>query len=309
MGVKALTSHSQSKGHQKLVKKKEEVTIFLKKKGETASKGDVESEISEVTVQQSCSKKPINSLVQNTIPSIVQDGGKINAEVRWYLKHVLSGYSNNSVCNSPDSFEVMFPDSKIASQMELGRIKLMYIENFGMAPYFREILKNETVNSGWYTISFDASLIKVVQECEMDIIIRFWDNLSNKVQVRFWNSMFFGHSTSADLLKHFADGLSGLDPSKNLQISVDGPNVNLKFLKGVKKRNRRSKTQQVNGHRALYMYPVHGAFKSACEKTDWGLKSLIKGAFHLLKDSPACREDKISITGSSVFHLQFCATR
>ena len=69
--------------------------------------------------------------------------------------------------------------------MELGRIKLMYIENFGMAPYFREILKNETVNSGWYTISFDASLIKVVQECEMDIVIRFWDNLSNKVQVRF----------------------------------------------------------------------------------------------------------------------------
>ena len=131
--------------------------------------------------------------MQNTIPSTFQDGGKINAEVRWSLKHVLAGYNNNSVCNSCDLFEVMFPGSKIASQMELGRIKLMYIVNFGIAPYFRKILKNEIVNSEWYTISFDESRNKVVQECEMGIIIRFWDNLSNKVQVsRFWNSMFLG---------------------------------------------------------------------------------------------------------------------
>ena len=44
--------------------------------------------------------------------------------------------------------------------MELGRTKLMYIVNLGMAPYFREILKNETVNSEWYTISFIESLNK-----------------------------------------------------------------------------------------------------------------------------------------------------
>ena len=192
MGVKALRSHSQTKGHQKPVKEKEQVTNFCKKKGETASKGDVESEISEVTVQPSCSKKSCNSLVQNTIPSTFQDGGKINAEVRWLLKHVISGYSYNSVCDTCDLCEVMFPDSKIASQMELGRIKSMYIVNFGITPYFREILKNEKVNSEWYTISFDESLHKVVQECEMDIIIRFWDNVSNEVQVRFRSSMFFG---------------------------------------------------------------------------------------------------------------------
>ena len=101
-------------------------------------------------------------------------------------------------------------------------------------------MKNETVNSGWYTISFDESLNKVVQECEIDIIIGFWDNLSNKVQVRFWNSMCFGHITSTDLLNHFSDSLPGLDPSQNLQISMDGPNVNLKFLEEKKKQNSAS---------------------------------------------------------------------
>ena len=98
-------------------------------------------EISEVTVQPSCSKKSSNFLSQNTIPSAFQDGGKIIAEIRWCLKNVVSGYIDNLVCNSCDLFLVMFPDSKVAGQMELGRIKLMCIVNFGIAPYFREILK------------------------------------------------------------------------------------------------------------------------------------------------------------------------
>lgn len=67
----------------------------------------------------------------------------------------------------------------------------MYIVNFGLAPYFREKLNNETYGSELHSISFDESLNKLVQECKMDIIVGFWDNLSNKVQVQFWNSMFF----------------------------------------------------------------------------------------------------------------------
>ena len=50
----------------------------------------MKSEISEVTVQPSCSKKSNNSLGQNTIPSTFQDGGEINAKVKWYLKQVLT---------------------------------------------------------------------------------------------------------------------------------------------------------------------------------------------------------------------------
>ena len=95
MGVTALKSHSQSKGHQKLVKEKDSCELFA----------------------------------------------------------------------------VMFPDSKIASQIELGRMKLKYMVNFGLGPHFRDVLKCETAASDWYSISFDDSLNKVVQECEMDILI------------------------------------------------------------------------------------------------------------------------------------------
>ena len=60
-------------------------------------------------------------------------------------------------------------------------------------------MKYETAASEWYYINFDDSLNRVVQKCEMDILIRFWDNISNLVH---------RHSTSAVLIKNFNDGLT-----------------------------------------------------------------------------------------------------
>ena len=53
--------------------------------------------------------------IQGTIPFTFQDGGKLNAEIRWVLKHVVSGYSDNSVKDSVNVFKAMFLDSKISS--------------------------------------------------------------------------------------------------------------------------------------------------------------------------------------------------
>ena len=157
----------------------------------------------------------------------------------------------------------MFPDSKIARQMERGRMKLKSIVNFGLGPHFREILICETTASEWYSISFDERLNKVVEECEMDILIRFWDNLSNTVQVPFWKSiLFFGHST--DLAINFNEGLTGDDPSKNLQISMDWPNVNLKSLENIRKDREVAKLSKLSDIDSCDLHVVHRFFKSAC---------------------------------------------
>ena len=60
----------------------------------------------------------------------------MNAEIRWVLKHVVGRYSDNSVTGFVDLFQLMFPDSKIASILELGKDKLKYVVNYGIAPYF-----------------------------------------------------------------------------------------------------------------------------------------------------------------------------
>ena len=121
--------------------------------------------------------------------------------------------------------------------------------------------------------------------------------------------MFLGHCTAADLIKNFNDGLTGTDPSKNLQISMDRPNVNIKFLEIIKKEREEAKLSNLIDIGSCDLHAVHGSFKTACEKTEWDIKRLLKSCFQVFKDSPARRGDYISITGSSDFPLQFCATR
>ena len=84
-----------------------------------------------------------------------------------------------------------------------------------------------------HVFSFDLSLNEATQTCEMDVYIRFWDSLENEVKVRYIGSTFFGHGTHQNLVKNFHD-IDGLDEAKNYQVPMDGPNVNLKFLKSLR---------------------------------------------------------------------------
>lgn len=66
------------------------------------------------------------------------------------------------------------------------------------------------------------------QSCQMYLAIRYWFN-KGKVNVRYWDSKLIGHAKPADLLKLFEEALNCLVLSKMLQISVDGPDVKIKF--------------------------------------------------------------------------------
>ena len=62
------------------------------------------------------------------------------AEIIWALKSVLNGYSNSSCDGIANTLKAMCPDSQIAKDFKLGRLKLMYIVNSGVAPYFKQFL-------------------------------------------------------------------------------------------------------------------------------------------------------------------------
>ena len=115
---------------------------------------------------------PSNCGNQSTVPANFQDSVKLNVKIRCTLKHALSGYSDNSVTDTVESFRLMFPGGKIPILMELGKRKLMYIDNYGIAPFFRIFLKDEIAHSFCYCVPFDESLNKVVQGSEMDLLIR-----------------------------------------------------------------------------------------------------------------------------------------
>ena len=129
--------------HRELVTQKTlRGNFFKKKSSQQFSSGftnqeSINSKAQEVQVIEGMSADVIrnSNSTQGTICRHFLDGGKINAEIKWTLKHVVSGYSNNSVNNSLDIFKAMFPDSSIASMMKLDRKKLRYVINFGIAPF------------------------------------------------------------------------------------------------------------------------------------------------------------------------------
>ena len=70
----------------------------------------------------------------------------------------------------------------------------------------------------------------ITQTNQMDCLIKYWDSEANLVKVWFWNFLYLGHRTHKDVLEKFENSLAGLNPSKIIQVSMDGPSVNLKFL-------------------------------------------------------------------------------
>ena len=143
----------------------------------------------------------------------------------------------------------------------------------------------------------------------MDLLVRYWGVNRNSVRCRYWESVFLGHISAVDLLDSYNTGLSGFDFSKQAQISMDGPNVNWKFLSLVEKERDEAELSKLLNIGSCNLHIVHNAFQIGTEATEWKLKAIMKASFQILEDSPARREDFVSITGSNIFPLPFCATR
>ena len=231
------------------------------------------------------------------------------AEIIWAIKTVMGHVSFNANRGIGDVFRTMFPDSAIAQKFSCSSTKLAYLVTFGIAPYFTEKLVDKIRASKCYVASFDESLNDICQQGQMDINIRYFHR--DKVVSQYLDSQFLGHSTAIDLLHAFKKGTSKLNPNKLLQVSMDGPNVNLKFLHEVIDDRKRS-DPDLPGILQLgtcTLYTIHGAFTTAIKGTGWGLAKLLRALWYLFHDSPARRDDFQSITKSNVFMLQFCSTR
>ena len=58
----------------------------------------------------------------------------------------------------------MFPDSDIAQGMKLKRRKCGYVVRFGLGPYFERLLLQQVASSPVYSLSFDESMNKHLQQ-------------------------------------------------------------------------------------------------------------------------------------------------
>ena len=97
---------------------------------------------------------------------------------------------------------------------------------YGLGMYFYSLLMTQ-VKASPHTISFDESLNTKIQECQMDIIVRYWDAESAEVKVRYLDFKFMLCPNEVNLSKLIKESICKVDGGwKLLQISMDGPLVN-----------------------------------------------------------------------------------
>ena len=57
------------------------------------------------------------------------------------------------------------------------------------------------------------------------------------------------------------------------------------------------------------LHTIHSAFKAGAEYTSGNIRKTLPGSYQILHDSPACRDDFKTITGSDIYPFNFCATQ
>ena len=168
---------------------------------------------------------------QSTIELHLEKSSATKAEIISTLKSVMSGYSARSNEDMKETLASIFPELEATKSFQMSRSKSMCVVNHGLAPYFKSLLKTNLHKADFLVYSFDESLSDVTQTTEMDLHVRYWDSIESRVKVRYYDSTFLGCGTHKDLLNHFKSITSDLPSNKVYQVSMDGPNVNLKFYK------------------------------------------------------------------------------
>jgi hypothetical protein len=203
------------------------------------------------------------------------------------MKVIFSHYSLNSCRGVGQIFKSMFPDSNIAERMSIYSNKTTYLVNYALAPYFHSQLVSSIAAAKDFVVCFDESLNSIAQREQMDLVIRFWNIAENKVECRYLTSIFLGHTTSADILDKFIDGLREVGLKHLVQVSMDGPNVNMKFhriLKEYLAENSESPSLLDMGSCGLHV--VHGRYKTGLTASQWKIDEFLRCSYYLLKDSP-----------------------
>jgi hypothetical protein len=245
---------------------------------------------------------------QKSLTGYAYNDAVTKSEILWALHVIAKHQSYRSCDNLKELFIAMFPDSSIAQKFTLGAAKIAYCVVYGLAPYFKSELTDLVSECEFYVVCFDEALNQVAQRGQMDIVVRFWDSSTNAVNTRYLSSVFHGHATAAVLEQMLKEGLAPLSEKKVIQVSMDGPNVNLKLLESL--RNSRDE-----GDRKLLeigtcgLHVLHGAFQTGHSASGWAVNEFLRSAYGLFKDSPARRADYASVTGSSVYPKKFCQVR
>jgi hypothetical protein len=190
MGKTALRSHAKSSKHS-LNEKNKRATLplgFFFKVGEgsassqpgtsspsTSKASDLQAKLSEELVDEPTSLHAARETTKSVVKKYLLGEEVTKSEIFWILQIVMNHLPFRVAARCAEGFKAQFPDSEIASKIQLSRTKVGYTVVYGLAPYFEKTLTKNISDCTQIVLCFDESLNKVSQRQQMDLHIRFWD--------------------------------------------------------------------------------------------------------------------------------------
>nr|XP_037269779.1 uncharacterized protein LOC119161427 [Rhipicephalus microplus] len=295
MGESALKSHMKSAKHV------ENMTA-------TAAHSTVRSHFTAVEKQR-VEPTPSSSTSSDVSSLCKAHKSVVDAEILWTLKMVTVHYSYKSSAHTGDLFKKMFPDREIAKAFSCSERKSAYVVYHGLRPFFLSCLQRELEQSDGYTVLFDGSLNDYLQRKQMDIHVCYWSSMPERLTTRFYTSVFVGHSTAEDLQEKLLGALEDLPLARAVQLSMDGPNVNLKCFRGMQEYLQQNHQVQCWDLGTCGLHTIHNAYRAGVLASKWGLENLLSSLSAIFHDAPARREDFSTVTGQVTFPLNFAPHR
>ena len=251
-----------------------------------STKQELHQQKCEVFASDDCGE-PIphtTSATAETASTIVELGKNlhsVDAETRWCLRMVNYHSSYNTCADLAAMFQVMFPDSEIASHFTLGKTKARYTMLYGIAPEFKKQLVYDINASPFYTISFNESLNSQVQMSQMDVEVRYWNNRRNINETRYFDSKFM-RRPNADV----------------------GPQINWNVLKFLDKKLVSENLIKTVNIGSCAQHAVHGSWKTGTKSSEFDTDKTLRSMFRLFKSLPARRDVYLKAGISGKFPLR-----
>ena len=186
----------------------------------------------------------------------------------------------------------MFPDSNIAKNFACGKTKCSSIVTYALAPYFKSLLIDTLSSLDCFVAMFDESYNKISRRGQTDLHVRFWDIKNNCVATRYFNSKFFGKAAAQDIYKKFNECISELDENNLLQVSSDGPNVNLVFLDLLNEHRSDNELSRLMNIGTCGLHTTHNSMKHGENSSRWKLNKLLQSMYKIFEEAPK-RHEKI----------------
>lgn len=111
------------------------------------------------------------------------------------------------------------------------------------------------------------------------------------------------------MLTAFYESVDKLTLSKILQLSMDGPNVNWKFFDSLRGDLKKEFNHEDICIGSCGLHILNNSFKDGEKSTGWNIRGILSSLYWLFQDSPARREDFVSISSDKKFPVKFCKHR